>query len=254
MGLIPGALRWTRTGELECARDGAPVRTIEALLFDLGGTLDDDGRGWAERFGAILREELPDVDADALPAALDAGERAVLRSEHAGDLGLEEMVALHVRAQLEALAAMTAPRAARIARRFHDETRDRLSSRRALLERLASRMPLAVVSNGCGNGERLVRDAGLGACFRTVVDSSCVGAWKPAPEIFYPALAALGVPPERVAMVGDRIDRDVEGARAAGCLAIWVSGGRDLDPSDPRRSLIDATISSVDELDPVADR
>ena len=44
---------------------------------------------------------------------------------------------------------------------------------------------------------------------------------KPHPEMFLSASRALGLPPERLAMVGNHYYRDVEGARAVGMTAIW---------------------------------
>lgn len=221
-----------------------------ALLFDLGGTLDADGLGWGERFAALLRAELPQAASEQIVEALAAGERTVLQYPRAAALGLEEMVALHVTAQLEVLGAAASQRRARLIDAFHGETDAALRRRRPLLERLARRIPLGIVSNGCGNTETLLRECGLADLFGSIVDSTCVGAWKPDPAIFAPALARLGLPASHVAMVGDRLDRDVEGAAAAGLAAVWVSGGRPLDPAHPQAPAVRLVVPSVDALDP----
>jgi len=223
---------------------------VAALLFDLGGTLDADGRGWAERFAALWREERPGLDAEQLGTALAEGEQAVLRHPHAGGLGLADMVALHVSAHGHRLGAMEAARA--VGRRFLAGTAASLSGRRPLLEALAARVPLGVVSNGCGNTAVLLREAGLADLFRVVVDSAAAGVWKPDPAIFAPALAALGIAAGEVAMVGDRLDRDVQAASAAGLRTVWVSGGRPLDPGDPLSGRVDTVVASVEELRPAA--
>jgi HAD superfamily hydrolase (TIGR01458 family) len=49
---------------------------------------------------------------------------------------------------------------------------------------------------------------------------------KPAPAYFEAALALLGVPAARAAMVGDDITNDVEGARAAGLTGVLVRTGK----------------------------
>lgn len=54
---------------------------------------------------------------------------------------------------------------------------------------------------------------------------------KPEPAIFEAGLEALGRP-ERVAMVGDRVDSDMAGARAVGIDGILVSAGADRDGAD----------------------
>ncbi len=233
--------------------DASGALDVGAVLFDLGGTLDADGLGWGERFAALLRAELPQAAPEQIVEALAAGEQSVLSHPRAASLGLEEMVSLHVAAQLAALGAADSPRAARMVEAFREQTGGALRRRRSLLERLARRVPLGVVSNGCGNTEVLLRECGLADLFVGIVDSSCVGAWKPDPAIFAPALARLGLPASHVAMVGDRLDRDVEGAAAAGIAAVWVSGGRPLDPAHPQAPAVRLVIPSVDALDPGTD-
>lgn len=48
------------------------------------------------------------------------------------------------------------------------------------------------------------------------------GRPKPAPAIFHAGCAALGLPPDEVAYVGDRHDVDGLGARDAGLTAFWL--------------------------------
>ncbi len=168
----------------------------------------------------------------------------------AASLGLEALVGVHVHVQLERLGVSDAGAATRIAKRFHEETARSLAARRGLLARLSARLPLGVVSNGCGNSERILAEAGISDYFRIVVDSARVNAWKPDPRIFAPALAALGMPARSVAMVGDRLDRDVEGAAAAGLRAILVTGRRAMDARSPLAASVDAAIGCVEALDP----
>ncbi len=244
-------VRWSdgRLFLVSCA--GSQVGPVEGLIFDLGGTLDADGVPWADRFRALLAEaNLPGLEPGVLKSALEAGERAVLEHPRAAELGLEEMVHLHVSAQLETLGAANARLVARLRDRFVGDTSGALAGRRALLERLADRMPLAVASNGCGNARRLLAEAGLEPFFRAIVDSSEAGFWKPDPRIFEPALARLGLPRERVAMVGDRTDRDVEAALAGGLWAVWVAAIRSLAEDDQRLTGVHAVIRSVSDLDP----
>ena len=249
-----GSVRWSPCGELLLlpAKGGVAGR-IEALIFDLGGTLDADGRSWAERFRQLLGEErLPGAEPERIEAALRAGERALREHPRAAGLALPEMVAIEIEAQLACLGATERDRVRELADRFARETSDTLRRRRALLGRLAARLPLALVSNGCGNTRRLLAEHALEAPFRVVIDSSDAGHWKPDPRIFEPAIAALGAARERTAVVGDRLDRDVAGARAAGLRALWVTGA----PVEPAGAVgppeADATLRSVAELDPEA--
>jgi HAD superfamily hydrolase (TIGR01662 family) len=76
------------------------------------------------------------------------------------------------------------------------------------------------------------------------------GVHKPDPAFFARIADELGLPPEQVAYVGDRVDNDVEPAATAGMAAIfirrgpwaWIQAGRD----DPPKAA--ATIESLNEL------
>ncbi len=245
-------LRWTPAGELRLQpAPGSTEHPIEALIFDLGGTLDSDGLSWSDRLRRLLvEEEIRGADPGRIEAALAAGERALLAHPRAAVLGLAEMVEIQVRALLVRLRAEEPARVSALAARFVSEATGALRHRRGLLARLAARLPLALVSNGCGNTRRLLAEHGLEESFRCVVDSSELGCWKPDPRILEPAIAALGVTRGRIAVVGDRLDRDVAAARAGGLRALCVTGERVLAPGSPTPPQPDAMLTSVDQLDP----
>lgn len=48
---------------------------------------------------------------------------------------------------------------------------------------------------------------------------------KPDPAIYHLAVEQLGLPARRIAVVGDALETDVKGARAAGLDSIWCTGG-----------------------------
>jgi HAD superfamily hydrolase (TIGR01450 family) len=47
---------------------------------------------------------------------------------------------------------------------------------------------------------------------------------KPEPHLFAQASKLLGIPPDRLVMIGDQLETDVAGARAAGCDAALLAG------------------------------
>ena len=82
--------------------------------------------------------------------------------------------------------------------------------------------------------------AELGLEVDGVVTSAEVGASKPERRIFDAALAAAGCAAAEVVHVGDSLDTDVAGARAAGIRALHLdrAGGGDI-------STLDALLSSI---------
>lgn len=118
---------------------------------------------------------------------------------------------------------------------------------RPCLERLRARgLRLGVVSNWDHRLPRLLEELELADFFDSITYSSACGLEKPHPRIFHACLEELGTAPERTLHVGDSALEDVEGAEAAGMLALRVerTGGGDLwslvqplvQPPAPRRA------------------
>ncbi|MEO3767423.1 HAD family hydrolase [Streptomyces sp. B5E4] len=77
-------------------------------------------------------------------------------------------------------------------------------------------------NNSAPHQEEKLRAIGVHDRFEALVCSEEIGVAKPAAGAFHAACAALGLPPERVAYVGDRPDTDAAGADAAGLTGIWL--------------------------------
>lgn len=132
-----------------------------------------------------------------------------------------------------------------------DVWRQRLEENIAAFQRIAAAgIPVAIVSNNDGTAEREM--AGFGICqvgpgpytaVAAIVDSTVVGHSKPDPEIFRPALEALGTQPARTLYVGDTVHADVHGARAAGMVPVQ------LDPYDLHADFDHARLPGVADLE-----
>ena len=81
---------------------------------------------------------------------------------------------------------------------------------------------LAVVSNFDGRLPALLDGLGLTPALEVTVWSSAVGAAKPASAIFAKASRQLGVDLADVCHVGDDLEIDVAGAKAAGAMALHL--------------------------------
>jgi putative hydrolase of the HAD superfamily len=113
-----------------------------------------------------------------------------------------------------------------------------------VLERLASRYRLGIVSNFYGNLDGILRAEGLRDRFSVVADSGVLGVMKPDPEIFLHAARSLETAPEECVMVGDSVPRDIRGASAAGMKKALIS----VKPQSPEAGQ-DWTLRSVTELE-----
>jgi putative hydrolase of the HAD superfamily len=93
------------------------------------------------------------------------------------------------------------------------------------LERLSARHKLVMVANQGLHARALLEGAGLDRYFSLLLLSDEIEIAKPDERIFRMALDHLGIEPERVAMLGDRFDLDIEPSRSLGMLAIRIRRG-----------------------------
>ena len=103
--------------------------------------------------------------------------------------------------------------------------------------RIAARVPVAAVTNGNADLERV----GIAHLFAFSLGSREHGAAKPQASIFLAACARLGHAPGEVLHVGDHVEADVAGAARAGLRSCWIrrgdnTGGHAAWPLDDVRS------------------
>lgn len=87
------------------------------------------------------------------------------------------------------------------------------------LERITARRPLASLTNGNADLQRI----GIHAHFAHHVCARDTGVAKPDPQIFLAAARQLGVPPQQIMHVGDDPELDIVGARNAGLRTAWIN-------------------------------
>jgi putative hydrolase of the HAD superfamily len=97
---------------------------------------------------------------------------------------------------------------------------------RSALERWrAAGQQTIVVSNWDISLHDVLRATGLRALVDGVVCSAEVGASKPDPAVFVAALELADLGPERAVHIGDSLEEDVAGARAAGIEPVLLRRG-----------------------------
>ncbi len=102
------------------------------------------------------------------------------------------------------------------------------------LARLAARVPVAALSNGNADLQRI----GLMHHFEFQLGSREYGAGKPDAGFFHAACKRLGVARGEVLHVGDHVDMDVIGAARAGLRSCWINReGMRWERDEPRPDL-----------------
>jgi putative hydrolase of the HAD superfamily len=81
---------------------------------------------------------------------------------------------------------------------------------------------LGIITNGAASVQNAAIDAlGIRGAVDVILISETEGIRKPSPDIFHRAAARMGVAPTTCCFVGDHPTIDVAGAEAAGLRAIW---------------------------------
>jgi putative hydrolase of the HAD superfamily len=231
-----------------------------ALVFDLDDTLVADAAAIAGALRATV-ETCPGADPNALAASVRRRARELWRAHPlhpwARRIGIASNEALwgrfvgdgdEVRALREwapeyrrtvwerALAdheVVDPGLAVSLAARFATERRARSETfpdSAPVLEALHRIRPLGLLTNGEASLQReKLAASGLEPHFDATVVSSEIGTGKPDAAAFATVLERLGV--TSGVMVGDSLERDIDGALAAGLDAVWVdragsAGGR----------------------------
>ena len=238
-------------------RQGVSRQRVQALCFDLDGTLLDGSglqtaihRTCEQR--AVLR---PGLDM----ARLVAANRAVWQDywpevEDLWTHGALDGAAVGYEAWRRTLRACGCTdeavvyRAVQIHRQLERATYrlfDDVHALFTLLRRVG--VPRALITNGASDTQRdKLRVLGVEDWFDAVVISGDVGRAKPDAAIFRLALNQLAAAPEQVWHVGDSLTTDVAGAQVAGLTAVWLNrSGRARRASDPAP---DVEIASLAQL------
>lgn len=94
---------------------------------------------------------------------------------------------------------------------------------REVLEQLSSQFKLGLLTNGASDLQReKIAASGCEDLFSAIVISGEHGIGKPEPAIFERLLQELGITSSEAMMVGNSLERDIAGARAAGMVSVWM--------------------------------
>ena len=223
---------------------------ISWVFFDLGGTVLDD----SALVDAITRAYVELLNARGHPVSyeefLDVRDLMIVRQEHPL---FRSAATTFTRdpAATDAIWKEVAPRIQGV-----EVTGQHAFPGAADVLREASRHAgVGVVANQYRTVRDLLRREGLDGLFRILVISEEAGVSKPNPAIFERALREAGCKPQEAVMVGDRIDFDVEPARALGFHTVRIKWGpfRNQSPLRPGQ-VPDVEVTSLAEVPAALDR
>lgn len=207
------------------------MRVVDTVLFDLDDTLHDDTDAY-HRAARRVAGEVADAHGIAAELLFEAyvGEaRAFWRSLSVTHLvvAIEDARVALWEAALAHVALADRALAAACADRYTDYRAELLApspGAHDLLVTLRERgCKLGIVSNGfASTHHRKIDVLGLRPLVDGIFLADEMGMVKPDPGCFTLACRTLGSFPERTAMVGDRYDRDVLGAQAAGLFSVLI--------------------------------
>jgi predicted phosphate transport protein (TIGR00153 family) len=231
------------------------VTSIEAIIFDVGGTLRETARraprekpAYTQKICELLGTDIP---AEQMLALLELRAKAYKAWSKGNAAALDE-AELWTQWLLpdwppETVRALAIP--------LNKIWRDSLAVRRVrpevrpvMLELRRRGYRLGIASNTISSTEvpEMLAGLGLSDAFECVALSCLVKSRKPEPGLLLAASAGMGVAPERCAYVGNRAEADVPAARKAGFQAVVLmrSSGPLLEPG----SGADFSLGNLSEL------
>jgi YjjG family noncanonical pyrimidine nucleotidase len=127
---------------------------------------------------------------------------------------------------------------------------DELPGAYEAVKEIASRLPIAIVTNGIATIQRpRMENCSLRPFFSEIVISEEVGFSKPRPEMLLLALQKYGYEKDDAVMIGDRVYTDIASGYNAGIDTVFVLSGegtkKDAEESDTKPTYI---LRGIEEL------
>lgn len=230
------------------------LNDVKGIILDYGGTLDTGGTHWSRVIWEAWQEAGVATTLPVFREAYVYAERELARTSHIlPQHDFHDLLNIKINIELQWLAHQgefpagdVAPMAGKIASICNDAASDNIKKTIPVLEDLAARYPIVLVSNFYGNIKKVLEQFGIAKYFKSIIESAVVGIRKPDPGIFSLGVKALDFRADECVVVGDSYDKDMQPAHEAGCKAVWLKGAGWSGEEDLRE--YPATINSLEEL------
>ncbi len=235
---------------------------IKGIIFDLGGTLMhfQGDLNAAEQRGAeavadwLIKKKRIKVDAPALTAAILTARKesfAQARETLRPTLAKDAISSALQRVNAPPRAADFAQAAVKIFFQVEEKAHVLLPDALDTLKSLkAQGVKCALLSNASDDAliQRLVNNSGLRPYLSPVFSSAGLGWQKPRAEPFLLIAQRWQLAPQHIAVVGDTLSADIQGARNAGMTGILVTRVENPRNNKNRHIKPDVTIATLADL------
>lgn len=205
------------------------MSSIKGIIFDYGGTIDTDGIHWGELIGEEYDKAGIGIGRGLYREAYVHGERSLAKSPIIEPTDtfhtlLKKKITLQFEylSQQDSQLRLTQEQADKIADACYARVNEALALTRGIVQKLAERYPMVLVTNFYGNMPVVLEEFGLTNYFNSIIESSVVGLRKPDPSLFALGVKALRVEADEIVVIGDSYRKDIYPSSTLGCRTVWL--------------------------------
>lgn len=199
---------------------------VKGLLFDYGGTIDTNGRHWANVIWEAYQAASVATSFERFIEAYTFGEKAlainpIIKPYHT----FSDVLRLKTEQQFSYLNLGDSwySKIEEIVSHCMKLVLTTITEAKKTLNLLAEKFPMVLVSNFYGNIQSVLADFDLADYFNDIVESAVVGVRKPDPAIYQLGVDRIGLRAEECVVIGDSFKKDIIPARELGCKTIWLN-------------------------------
>ena len=203
------------------------MSSIKGIIFDYGGTIDTNGIHWGELiWQEYCNAEVP-VEKGLYRKAYVHGERSlakhpIIEPTDTFRTLLHKKMAIQAGYLRDIGIDMQPGKEDEVAEACYSRVLDTIETARPIIEQLADKYPMVLVTNFYGNMPVVLQEFRLSQLFSTIVESSVVGIRKPDPALVALGIEALETKPEETIVIGDSYRKDIHPASSLGCKTVWL--------------------------------